>query len=126
IWGGLVAIRSFDIKGVLANTTISALGCLVALLAMAKSYPKALEAFLLFFIAHAFYKAALFMCAGVIEKKFKKKDIRKIQIKFKDDLILSLSLWIGCFSMMGLPPTIGFIAKETFLDFSTSNVFYLF
>lgn len=124
-WGGLVAIRHFDMKSILANTTISALGCLVALIGMAKSFPKALEAFLLFFLAHAFYKAALFMCAGIIEKKFKAKDIRNIRLTFKDDPLLYMSLLISSFSMMGLPPTIGFIAKETFLEFSQVQLIYL-
>ncbi len=125
IWGGLVAIRHFDIKAILANTTISALGCLVALLGMGKSYPKALEAFLLFFIAHALYKATLFMCAGIIEKKFKKKDLRQLRMNPLEAPYLTISLVAGCFSMMGLPTTIGFVAKETFLEFSLDNLFYL-
>lgn len=125
VWGGIVAVRHFDLKMILANTTISALGCLIALIGMAKASPKALEAYFLFFLAHAFYKAALFMCTGTIEKKFKRKDIREIRLSFKDDPLLALSLFVSCFSMMGLPPTIGFVAKETFLEFSQNNLVYL-
>lgn len=125
LWGGVVAIRHYDLKGVLANTTISALGCLVALIGMAKSYPQALEAFLLFFLAHAFYKAALFMAAGVIEEKYNSKDLRQIRMTFGEDPLLSFAIVVAALSMMGLPPAIGFIAKETFLDFSLANGAYL-
>ena len=125
LWGGGVAIKHFDMKKILANTTISALGCLVALLGMAKVYPKAMEAFILFFLAHALYKAALFMCAGIIEKKYRIKDIREIRMSVKDDYFLSFAIIVSCLSMMGLPPTIGFIAKETFLEFSMANFYYL-
>ncbi len=125
VWGGVVAVRHFDMKSILANTTISALGCLVALLGMASSYPRALEGMLLFFLAHAFYKAALFMCTGIIEIRLGGKDLRSLKLKFKDEPVLAFALTLACLSMMGLPPTLGFIAKEVYLEFSAVSLLYL-
>lgn len=114
VWGGFIAITEFDLKSILAHTTISALGLLIFLLGLGNTY--SLKAFALFFLAHAFYKAPFFMAAGILEKRYGTRDIRELGGGFSDDKVLSLTMLIAAASMMGLPPTVGFIAKETMLE----------
>jgi multicomponent Na+:H+ antiporter subunit A len=71
-----------------------------------------IKAALLFLIVHAFYKAALFMIAGMIEKKTGTRDIgllgglrKQMPLTFLVTLLLALS-------MAGLPPMLGFLGKE--------------
>lgn len=119
VWGGYIAINEYDLKSILAHTTISALGLLIFLLGLGDTY--ALAAFALFFLAHAFYKAPLFMSAGIIEKRYGTRDVRELGQAFKDDYLLSFAIIIAAVSMMGLPPAIGFIAKETILTSQVGN-----
>lgn len=114
LWGGFIAITEYDLKSILAHTTISALGLLIMLLGFGNTY--ALKAFALFFIAHAFYKAPFFMSAGIIEKRYGTRDIRELGQAFKHDKLLSAAMLLAALSMMGLPPAVGFIAKETILE----------
>jgi multicomponent Na+:H+ antiporter subunit A len=119
VWGGFIAITEYDLKSILAHTTISALGLLIFLLGLGNTY--ALKAFALFFLAHAFYKAPFFMAAGVVEKRYGTRDIRQLGGGLKDDKLLSAALILAAISMMGLPPAVGFIAKETILESQLSN-----
>jgi multicomponent Na+:H+ antiporter subunit A len=114
VWGGFIAITEYDLKSILAHTTISALGFLIMLLGLGDDY--SLKAFCLFFLAHAFYKAPLFMAAGIIEKRYGTRDIRELGQGLKDDWTLSLAMMIAAISMMGLPPAVGFLAKEAGIE----------
>ncbi len=114
VWGGFIAITEYDLKSILAHTTISALGLLIFLLGLGNVH--ALTGFVLFFLAHAFYKAPLFMSAGILEKRYGTRDVRKLGQGFADDKILGVAMLVAAASMMGLPPAIGFLAKETILE----------
>lgn len=108
--GSYRAIIQRDIKGILAFTTINALGVLVLLIGIDTSL--SVKAALLFLIVHAFYKAALFMIAGLIEKKTGTRDIgllgglrKKMPVTFVVTVLLALS-------MAGMPPMLGYLGKE--------------
>jgi multicomponent Na+:H+ antiporter subunit A len=108
--GSYMAITKKDIKAILAFTTINALGVLVLLMGIDTS--ASIKAALLFFFVHAFYKAALFMVAGMLEKKTGTRDINlmgglrsSLPLTFLITLLLALS-------MAGLPPMLGFLGKE--------------
>lgn len=108
--GSYLAITQKDIKGILAFTTINALGVLVLLMGIDTGL--SIKAALLFLFVHAFYKAALFMVAGTIEKKTGTRDInllgglrKQMPMTFVFTLLLVLS-------MAGLPPMLGFLGKE--------------
>lgn len=119
VWGGFIAITEYDLKSILAHTTISALGFLIMLLGLGDDY--SLKAFCLFFLAHAFYKAPLFMAAGVLEKRYGTRDVRELGQALKDDWTLSLAMMIAAISMMGLPPAVGFLAKEAAVEGVLTN-----
>lgn len=108
--GGWLALRSTDIKMILAYTTIYALGSMVYFLAGSKAL--VLEAVVIFLVVHALYKAALFMLAGFLEKTFNTRDILQIQGLWRTSPLASLILIINCASMASLPPFFGFFAKQ--------------
>lgn len=116
----IAALSQFDIKKVLAYSTISQLGYMV--LAMGVG---AFSAGLFHLITHAFFKAGLFLSAGIIihqlhhlEKegqKFDPQDMRvmgglrnKMPVTFFAFLICSLAL-------VGLPGFSGFLSKDAIL-----------
>lgn len=108
--GSYLAITKKDVKAILAFTTINALGVLVLLMGIDTT--ASIKAALLFLFVHAFYKAALFMVAGMLEKKTGTRDItlmgglrQQLPVSFIVTLLLVLS-------MAGLPPMLGFLGKE--------------
>ncbi|MBR9876575.1 MAG: DUF4040 domain-containing protein [Vibrionaceae bacterium] len=110
IWCGLLALKQTDLKLMLAYSTNVALGKLVLLIGMGTEL--ALTAALLFILAHSFYKAALFMVVGNIDKATGTRDITKLNgLK----AVLSLSLvaaTLAALSKAGIPPLLGFLSKE--------------
>ncbi len=64
--GAYFAFTQFDLKKILAYTTISALGMLVLLVGIGTEL--AITAMVIFLIVHSLYKGALFMIAGAIDK----------------------------------------------------------
>jgi multicomponent Na+:H+ antiporter subunit A len=108
--GAYFSITQTDIKNVLAYTTISSLGLLVMLMGIDTKY--SVKAALVFLLVHAFYKATLFMIAGIIDKKAGTRDINKLGQLFKQMPLLSVLSILALLSMAGLPPMLGFIGKE--------------
>jgi len=108
--GSYRAITQKDIKAILAFTTINALGVLLLLMGIDTSL--SVKAALLFLIVHAFYKAGLFMIAGMIEKKTGTRDITRLGALRKQLPVTFLVTVLLALSMMGLPPMLGFLGKE--------------
>ncbi|MEM6461288.1 MAG: putative monovalent cation/H+ antiporter subunit A [Pseudomonadota bacterium] len=110
IVGTLLAVRQTDMKLMLAYTTVSSLGLLVMLTGF--GYEKAIEAAVLYLVAHSMFKGALFMVAGAIDHEAGTRDINKV-----GGLITAMPIVFGAaiasaISMAGLPPFFGFLAKE--------------
>lgn len=113
-WGAWVALHKTDLKTLLANTTVSGLGLLVMSLGIGTS--GALAAGLVFLVAHALYKAPMFLLTGVIEKKLGTRDLRELHHLAFRIPGLTIGMIIAAGSMAGLPPWIGFVAKELVLE----------
>ncbi|WP_162889784.1 hydrogen gas-evolving membrane-bound hydrogenase subunit E [Vibrio sp. dhg] len=110
IWCGLLALKQTDLKLMLAYSTNVALGKLVMLIGMGTEL--ALAAALLFILAHSFYKAALFMVVGNIDKATGTRDVTKLN-GLKAVLSLSLAAaTLAALSKAGVPPLLGFLSKE--------------
>ncbi len=108
--GSYLSITQTDIKAILAYTTISALGVLVLLLGIDTKL--SVKAALVFLFVHAFYKAALFMMAGYIDKKTGTREIDKLGGLVYFVPLGFIITTIALLSMAGLPPLLGFIGKE--------------
>ncbi|MCG8349209.1 MAG: putative monovalent cation/H+ antiporter subunit A [Chloroflexales bacterium] len=108
--GGFLAIQQTDLKRILAYTTVSALGALVSLIGIGTT--DALKAAVVFLIGHALYKGALFMVAGSIDQATGSRDISQLGGLRHSMPITMAAGGLAAFSMAGLPPLFGFIAKE--------------
>jgi multicomponent Na+:H+ antiporter subunit A len=115
LWGAAMALTQTDIKQILAQTTIASLGLLVLLLGIGGE--AAAMAVAAYFVAHALYKAALFLVAGLIEKETGTRDITALG-GLRDQMTISfIATGLAALSMFGLPPFIGWFAKEeTYAD----------
>ncbi len=106
----LMATAQRDLKLILAYSTITVLGTLTMLLGLGHS--KALNAFVLFLLAHALYKAALFMVAGNIDHATGSRDAYRVGPLVRALPGTAAVAVIAAASMAGLPPLLGFLGKE--------------
>lgn len=110
IWCAILALKQTDIKLMLAYSTNVALGKLVLLLGIGTEL--ALTAAFLFIVTHSFYKAALFMVIGNIDKATGTREIGVLR-GLKSVLLLSLvAATVAALSKSGVPPLLGFVSKE--------------
>ena len=114
ILAGWRALRAFDLKLILAFGTVSQLGFLMVLVGIGSE--KAMLAGLTMVIAHAMFKAALFMVVGIIDHTTGTRDIRKLAHLGKKAPWLAAIAALAAASMAGLPPLLGFVGKETALS----------
>src|SRR5690606_10214348 len=108
--GALLGIRQTDLKLMLAYTTVASLGLLVMLTGFGTE--AALQAAVLYLVAHAMFKGALFMVAGIIDHETGTRDIRNLGGIGKAMPLTLAAAVLAAFSMGGLPPFAGFLAKE--------------
>jgi multicomponent Na+:H+ antiporter subunit A len=112
--GGYLALRQSIMKPLLAYTTVSALGLLVACLGLGT--PAALKAMMLFLFVHAFYKAGLFMVAGTLDHETGEKNAEKLGGLARVMPLTMIGAGLTALSMAGLPPLLGFIGKEVLYE----------
>ncbi|MFA7504306.1 MAG: hydrogen gas-evolving membrane-bound hydrogenase subunit E [Burkholderiaceae bacterium] len=106
----ILALRQTDLKRVLAYSTVVSLGTLVMLLGL--PHPLAGTAMAVFLLVHALYKACLFMVAGIIDHAAGTRDTTLLRgLARHMPLTAGIAILAGL-SMAGLPPFMGFIAKE--------------
>ncbi|MEO3999369.1 hydrogen gas-evolving membrane-bound hydrogenase subunit E [Mesorhizobium sp. CAU 1732] len=125
--GAVLAMRETDLKRVLAYSTIVSLGTLVMLIGLPGEL--AAVATITFLIVHALYKACLFMVAGIIDHETGTRDSSALSGMRHYMPVTAAAALLGGLSMAGLPPFIGFAAKElvyeTGLETSASLVLVL-
>nr|YP_010850329.1 NADH dehydrogenase subunit 5 [Byasa polyeuctes]WGH12457.1 NADH dehydrogenase subunit 5 [Byasa polyeuctes] len=116
---GVSANYEFDLKKIIALSTLSQLGLMMSILGMGLSD-------LAFFhlLTHAMFKALLFMCAGVIIHMMNEmQDIRYMGGLVYYIPLTSLCLNISNLALCGMPFLAGFYSKDLILDvFSMSNL----
>ncbi|WP_137875627.1 Na+/H+ antiporter subunit A [Rhodococcus sp. Q] len=114
ILGGWRAMRAFDLKLILAFGTVSQLGFLTVLVGTG-SRDAALAGITLV-VAHAMFKACLFMVVGIIDHTTGTRDIRKLAHLGPAAPVLCIVAIGAAASMAGLPPFLGFVGKEAALE----------
>jgi multicomponent Na+:H+ antiporter subunit A len=112
--GALRAIVETDLKRVLAYSTISALGVLMLLFAIGT--PSAVTAGLVYLVAHACYKGALFLVAGAIDHETATRDVSRLAGLRRAMPVTAVAAGLAAGSMAGMPLFAGFVAKEQFYD----------
>merc|ERR1711955_12694 len=118
---GITAMIEIDIKKVIALSTLRQLGVIIIILGIGNPI-------LSFFhlISHAFFKAILFMCAGIIIHNIKDyQDIRKIGYRFFNMHFSISIIIIANISLCGLPFISGFYSKDFIIEIRKKS-FFLF
>ncbi|MFO7923102.1 MAG: putative monovalent cation/H+ antiporter subunit A [Bacteroidales bacterium] len=122
--GALLAIQYTDLKKILAYTTISALGVMVFLIGIGTTL--AIQAAMVFLLAHALYKGTLFLVTGNIDHETGTREVNELSGLAKKLPYTAYAAVLASMSMAGVMPFFGFIAKEILyeaaLDFSAGNI----
>lgn len=108
--GTLLAVRQTDLKLMLAYTTVASLGLLVMLTGFGTE--RAIEGAVLYLVAHSLFKGALFMVAGNVDHESGTRDVTQLGGLLAAMPITFGAAIISAISMGGLPPMVGFLAKE--------------
>ena len=112
-----IALVQTDIKRVLAYSTMSQIGYMFLAVGIG-----AYSAAFFHLMAHAFFKALLFMAAGnVIHAMHDEQDMRKYGGLFRQLPRTSWSFLIGSLSLVGVIPFAGFFSKEQILGAAFSK-----
>ncbi|APG60591.1 putative monovalent cation/H+ antiporter subunit A [Christiangramia salexigens] len=119
LYSAIHTIFRTDLKGILAYSTISALGILVFLIGLGTQ-----EAFLaaaVFIIVHALYKATLFLVTGIIDHQTHTRDVTRLSGLNKIMLPVGIAGILAAISSAGIPPSIGFVGKELTYDAASKS-----
>ena len=112
--GGLLALRQTDLKALLAYSTVSQLGMIVALYALGTQ--AAVLAATLHLVSHATFKGGMFLVAGAIEHESGTRDLRRLGGLAGAMPALAVVATVVALSSGGIPPLNGFVSKEALLD----------
>ena len=109
---GTAALGQTDIKRVLAYSTVSQLGYMFMAAGM-----KAYAAAMFMLVAHAFYKALMFLGSGsVIHGMHEEQDMRRMGGLRRKMPVTGWTFVVGAFALAGVPPLAGFFAKDQILE----------
>lgn len=108
-----LALKQTDIKKLLAYSTVSALGTMVFLNGIGSE--KALLAMVVYLIAHALYKATLFLVAGTIDHETGTRNVNRLYGLGRHMPYTAAAALIASFSQIGIIPMLGFTGKESLL-----------
>ena len=108
-----IGMAQFDIKRIMAYSTVSQLGYMFAGLALLSSTGGVFHV-----LTHAFFKALLFLCCGAVMHGFAGQlDLRKLSGLWHVPgwRIVSIGMLIGCVNLAGVPFTAGYFSKDMIL-----------
>ena len=117
--GVVLGLRQTDLKLMLAYTTVASLGLLVMLLGIGSEL--AIEAAVIYLIAHSFFKGALFLVAGSVDHQTGTRETIELGGLRKAMPITAFAAIFAALSMMGIPGFFGFIAKEVIYEATVHN-----
>ncbi len=114
IFAATIGMTVFDIKGVLAYSTISQLGFMVAAIGTGGI---GLVAGLFHMVTHAFFKACLFLSAGsVIHGCHHEQDMRKMGGLRKKMPLTFVAMLVSTLAISGIPLFSGFYSKDKIIQ----------
>nr|ALN11728.1 NADH dehydrogenase subunit 5 [Linepithema humile] len=122
---GLMANIEFDLKKIIALSTLSQLGLMMMILSMGFSLISFYH-----LLTHAIFKSLLFMCAGImIHLMNNNQDIRNYGSLNKLVPFTMMSFYISNLSLCGCPFLAGFYSKDLIMELvylNNMNLFLLF
>jgi NADH-quinone oxidoreductase subunit L len=121
-YGGLVAMYQSDTKKILAYSTISHCGFLMVVYTTG-----VVEYVLLYLYVHGFFKAAIFMSVGNVNRLSRNnQDFKKMGNYYKFLPFDCLMCFIGLINLSGLPFTLGFSIKHLLFVGLNDNMFFYY
>nr|YP_010311860.1 NADH dehydrogenase subunit 5 [Planusocoris schaeferi]UNA71168.1 NADH dehydrogenase subunit 5 [Planusocoris schaeferi] len=119
---GLGANFEYDLKSIIALSTLSQLGFMMSILFIGYSTVAYFH-----LLTHAFFKALLFLCAGlIIHCVNNSQDIRYMGGLVNQLPYTGVCFAIANFSLCGLPFLSGFYSKDMVLEILTTSYFNFF
>jgi multicomponent K+:H+ antiporter subunit A len=115
--GAYLGLKQNDLKALLAYSTVSQLGVLMMLIGQDTTI--AFKALVIGVVAHALYKSALFLIAGIVDHETGTRDLQRLGGIGRVMPFTMVIAGVAALSMAGLPPLFGFLAKETLLASAT-------
>lgn len=114
-----MALVEWDIKRILAYSTISQIGYMMAALGVGGYAPGYLH-----LISHAFFKALLFLCAGsivhmmheIVHDPWLSRDLRYMGGLYKPMKTTAVTMLIGATALAGIFPLSGFWSKDAVIE----------
>jgi multicomponent Na+:H+ antiporter subunit A len=110
VYAGVNLLFRTDLKGILAYSTVAALGILVMLIGVGTA--EALLAALVFVLAHALYKAPLFLMTGIIDHSTGTRDVTRLAGLRSVMWPVAIAGGLAALSNAGFPLSFGFIGKD--------------
>ncbi len=120
VMGAVLSVFHKDMKGLLAYSTISALGIIVFLIGIGTE--TALYAACTFILVHALYKATLFLITGIVDHATHTRDLSVLRGLRKVMPVIAIAGFIAALSSAGIPFTFGFLSKELIYGVSTDGI----
>lgn len=120
VMGAVLSVFHKDMKGLLAYSTISALGIIVFLIGIGTE--TALYAACTFILVHALYKATLFLITGIVDHATHTRDLSVLRGLGKVMPLIAIAGFIAALSSAGIPFTFGFLSKELIYGVSTDGI----
>ncbi|WP_199589722.1 complex I subunit 5 family protein [Lujinxingia litoralis] len=117
LWGSLRALLQTRLKMMVAYSTVAQVGYLFVVLGLAPRTEASVvwQAGAYFMIAHACAKGAMFLAAGAIARAVGHDQIGQMRGVGQGLALPFFAFGLGGISLMGLPPSGGFVAKWLFI-----------
>ncbi|MGP6207103.1 NADH-quinone oxidoreductase subunit L [Cuniculiplasma sp. SKW3] len=118
MFAGTMGIVMNDLKRILAYSTISQIGYMMASLGMVSVIGTSVIGFSIYhLVVHAVFKALLFMTAGaILIALMELRDVRKMGGLWKKMPVTITLMFIGSITLAAIPPTAAYFSKDTIID----------
>lgn len=116
LWGSWQAIRADRLKMLVAYSTVAQLGYLFLIFPLFGTGSRAVQIGLLHAVAHGLAKAAMFLAAGLLVKAGNSERVLGVSHAVNQLPITLFAFGLAGVSLMGLPPSGGFLAKWLLID----------
>ena len=112
-----LAFTEYDIKRVLAYSTISQLGYMLLAVGLG-----GVGRGIFHLLSHSSFKALLFLCSGaVLHATLDTRDMRKLGGLWKPMKLTAIAMLVGSLSLAGIPPFSGFFSKGLVIETAAVN-----
>nr|YP_010045999.1 NADH dehydrogenase subunit 5 [Dermanyssus gallinae]QPG86045.1 NADH dehydrogenase subunit 5 [Dermanyssus gallinae] len=110
---GLVALFEYDLKKIVAFSTLNQLSIMMLILSVGM-----MDMAYFHLLTHALFKALLFMCSGIIiHNMMGWQDLRKMNNVMNYSVLVSSIMFLSLLSLMGFPYLSGFYSKDMIFEF---------